>query len=231
MTKLYKFLLDLIFPIECLSCQKEDIWLCSDCSQKIKRIKKESCPLCGFPTASWEFCDLHKKDFKLEKVISPFDYNDPLLQLAIKTYKYRFVKDLAEPLGHLLSLEAKKYFSLLQNPVLVPVPLHRRREKWRGFNQAELLARAISKELRLPVKKLLKRVRTTTPQVDLKKEKRLENVKDAFSFDSQEKIDLKNKTIILIDDVATTCTTLEECAKILYSNGARNIWGLVLARG
>lgn len=225
------FLLDILFPIECLSCEKEGKWICGKCLLKIKRIQKKYCPACDSPTAHGEFCSRHKNEFRLNGLIAPFDYKNPLLEKAIKTYKYRFVKDLSAPLGLLLSLELRKHYYFFKNPLLVPVPLHPRKEKWRGFNQAKLLAQKISENRNIPVQDFLKRTRYTLPQVDLKKEIREKNVSNAFGFIPAPNINLEDKTLILVDDIATTVSTLEECAKILYSNGAREIWGLVLARG
>jgi ComF family protein len=101
--------------------------------------------------------------------------------------------------------------------------------KWRGFNQAELLARFTAKQLNYPVLPLLKRLRHTTPQALLKETARRANLKDAFVL--AESSSPLPETVILVDDVASTGSTLEECAQVLKKSGVKNVWGLVVARG
>jgi ComF family protein len=117
------------------------------------------------------------------------------------------------------------------NKIIIPVPLHVKRFRWRGFNQSELLADSIALHFKLPVEKtVLVRQKNNIPQVEVKDRKdRIENIKDAFICSSNEKV--KDKTVILIDDVATTSATLGECAKALKSAGAKEVWGVVVARG
>jgi ComF family protein len=128
--------------------------------------------------------------------------------------------------------------------LVVPIPLHKRRLRWRGFNQSELLANYISENLtpgmEIPVlNDILIRKKHTTPQMQVKKySERKENIKDAFEIypvksagGSAEKFKrIKNKNILLVDDVATTGATLNECAKTLKQSGAKKVFALVLAR-
>lgn len=118
----------------------------------------------------------------------------------------------------------------LENTVLIPVPLHKKRYLWRGFNQAELLAKEIGKRFNLPVlANVLSRTKNTTPQTQLNILERKENIQSAFSCLRPELIFRKN--ILLIDDVCTSGATLEECAKALSCGQPGKIWGLVLAKG
>ena len=113
--------------------------------------------------------------------------------------------------------------------VIVPVPLHRNRLRNRGFNQAQILAEVVSKKFGIPVASVLTRTKDTVPQFNLGRELRQDNVKDSFAVRSD--LDtIKNKTIVLIDDVTTTGSTIGECAKVLKNNGAKEIWALVLAK-
>jgi ComF family protein len=119
--------------------------------------------------------------------------------------------------------------------LIVPVPLHRRRERWRGFNQAELLAENLGKNLSpgydIPILKILKRKKFTAPQMKIKNYKEREkNIRSAFILNDPLEVELKNKKILLIDDISTTGSTLLECAKVLKSAGASSVWGMVLAR-
>lgn len=235
-TSAKKFLLDLLFPIFCLGCKKEGTWLCPDCLLKIKLNKKQTCPSCGHESFFGEFCEVCSVAFKLEGVIAASSYKNELLRNAIHTFKYHFAEDLALPLAGVLSgalLESKIFLNLLdaQNTVILPVPLHKNRYNWRGFNQAKLLGQEIGRKFDLPVlNNILARTKNTTPQTtQLNILERKENILGAFSCLRPNLVTGKN--IILIDDVTTTCATLEECAKTLYCGRPRQIWGLVLAKG
>ena len=117
------------------------------------------------------------------------------------------------------------------NPLVVPVPLHPRRLRWRGFNQSELLAESLAEHFLLQTDALtLNRVRQTMPQADIQeREQRLDNVSDVFSCAHPENV--RGRSILLIDDVCTTGATLNECARVLKENGAKRVVALVVARG
>ena len=229
--KFTNFILVLLFPKFCFGCQKEGSYLCEDC-QAILEIS-------GFhqPYRTSHLTDLY---FAL-------NYQKPLIKNLIKLFKYEpFVKDLSKTLSslilsHFRCLENSpefilEHFQLLDNKpnysdfVLFPVPLERSRLKWRGFNQAEEIAREISSFLKIPlVLDCLVKTKETLPQVELAKETRKENIKGVFSCFCPEKI--KGRKILLVDDVFTTGATLEEAAKVLKTAGAKEIIGLVVARG
>jgi len=113
---------------------------------------------------------------------------------------------------------------------LVPVPLHPRRQRKRGYNQSELLARALSRQVEIPTRTLLERTRATRPQVGLNLKARGENVRGAFSLDSRFAGDVRGLKILLVDDVFTTGSTLRECAAVLKRAGAGSVCALTLAR-
>lgn len=115
------------------------------------------------------------------------------------------------------------------NPIIVPVPLHPKREKERGFNQATIVASLIANRYSLVVKNLLTRVKDTGRQVGKKREERLKAMSGAFELSRDTPYVIPN-TILLVDDVWTTGATLRECAKVLRRGGAKQVWGLVLAR-
>lgn len=113
---------------------------------------------------------------------------------------------------------------------LIPIPLHKKRENQRGFNQAKLLAENIALYFNLPLlNNALIKTKATPPQADLKGRQRRENIKNAFSCLSPDLV--QNKTILLIDDVTTTGATLQQAAKVLKQAGARSVWSLVIAKG
>jgi len=146
------------------------------------------------------------------------------LQEAIKQLKYHYIKRLSVPLsGLLLTL------SLPDVDVVIPVPLHGRRLKERGFNQSALIAKHVSDTIKKPllINSLVK-TRDTQPQVGLTAEERKRNIKGAFSVYEPHRIN--GKRILLIDDVLTTGSTVRECSKVLKRSGARSIYVLTVAR-
>jgi len=165
------------------------------------------------------------------------DYENSSVIKIIKTFKYRFIKEMAIPISWLLKkyvfwLSAARKFNLLtESPIIIPVPLHYRRLNWRGFNQAELIAQSLSEILNCNFDaSLIKRTKIIKPQAEIEeREQRINNVRDIFQIIDRDKV--KNKTVLLIDDVCTTGATLNEGARILKESGAAKIIGLVFARG
>ena len=124
---------------------------------------------------------------------------------------------------------------LESKPIIIPVPLHPKRQKLRGFNQSELIAKEVSKRFGLPFsKRIVIRKKLTKPQAELKKKERLQNMTNAFSPSPEvlriSKKPLKGRSVLLIDDVWTTGSTMQACAKVLKSLGAEKIWAFTLAR-
>ncbi|MFH1610364.1 MAG: ComF family protein [Patescibacteria group bacterium] len=211
---LKKFFLDIIYPIKCLGCKKSNIWLCEDCFNKIK-ISEKRCESASF----------------LNGLIIATDYEDELVRKIISKFKYSFIQELKESLGKLL-IKKFKQLDNLNFDYIIPIPLFKRRELWRGFNQAELLAQEVSKEFSIPVlNNLVVRNKHTSQQVGQKKQKREENLKDAFKVNQEIRDMVRNKKILLVDDVFTTGITMEEVAKELKDVDIKEVWGLVVAKG
>ena len=234
--KLESFLLDTLFPIRCIGCGTGKAWLCDQCLTHIPLRRTQHCPTCLTQiTPSGEACFACYGKRSLDGLFVASHYKTKLLSQAIHTYKYRFVSAVAEPLSKLLLL-ALHHGELSLPDLIVPVPLHERRLRFRGFNQSALLARNLSTDLvpsfPLPLlENALMRTRFTTPQMKTEsKKERLANLRDAFSVDPQMKQEIKGKSIWLVDDVATTGTTLELCARALKKKGAKSVFGIVLAR-
>jgi ComF family protein len=227
LSSFYNFLLDLIFPKYCVGCGKEGVWLCKDCKEKIIYIKNPTCPSCNRLTSNGKFCNRCRSDSYLTGVIVAAYYNEGPLKEAIHNYKYNLIFDLKHELSDILSETLNKRWN--KKAYLVPVPLHKKRKAERGFNQSELLTEEICKKFNfILIKNKLVRKKYTTQQVKLSGKKRRQNMIGAFGWIGGKEI--KNKTIILVDDVYTTGATLQECAKMLRLAGAREIWALVLAK-
>jgi competence protein ComFC len=233
LNKVKDFILDLIFPRECLGCGGEGRYLCGDCLGKIDFVKIDYCPLCKKPSTLNKICPACQGETAIKAVWVAGDYNQKILQDLIHNLKYNYLEDISSDLARILFrfLRLKNIFINFginaENTILVPVPLHRKRFLSRGFNQSELLAEKLGKLLDVNNLGILKRVKNTQTQINLTRKERQENVKDAFAVLEKNS---NNKKIILIDDVLTTGSTFKECAKVLTSAGFGEIYGLVIAQ-
>ncbi len=224
---LKNFLLDLIFPRYCLGCQKElesqqTSQICEVCFGKIRFNR-------GFQ---------YQKKSAIKAILAAGRYDDPILREAIKAFKYRSIESLKEPLAKLAIdyLKKENLANKFSGFVVAPIPLTLRRKLNRGFNQSELLAKEIGAFLNCPVINLLKRKKFNSPQAEIPDwKKRKENITGVFEVRLRGIFEvglqsLPNK-IILIDDVSTSGATLEEAASVLKQAGAKEIYGLVIAKG
>ena len=216
----------MLFPPRCVGCRETGVLLCAKCREKCELINPPLCPRCGRPRPNGRLCPLCQRDpLRIDGVRSAV-YFDGTLREAIHGFKYSNLQDLAIPLGKLMSDYWEK--SPIPAEIIVPVPLHPDRLRERGYNQATLLTRELGKSIGLPIaENSLVRVRATLPQVELGAQERKENVRDAFRCSNAE---LKEKRILLIDDVCTTGATLEACSIALRQVGARSVWAFTLAR-
>lgn len=231
------WLLDLVFPVRCINCGQFGQYLCRKCLNKIPLKQKFECIGCKQHVPFGRTCRLCLKENCLDQLLIAADYKNPLVKKIIKTFKFKFVAGLSVPLSALL----KKYIKQLRNknkfnifaesPVLIPVPIHKLRKNWRGFNQSELLAKSLADIFQMEyAADILARIKNTIPQADIEeKSKRMENIKSVFTCLNPKKI--SGRTVLLIDDVCTTGATLNECAKVLKQNGAVGVTALVIAKG
>ena len=224
--------LELIFPRKCLVCGVfGDSYFCSDCVSQIERVVCPYCIRCGQPIRGekcWN-CAVMSPSFTTARAIGM--YTDTLRQ-AINEFKYNGRKMLAEPLTDLMCLYLTKSTDMPWGRVdcIVPVPIHPLRRRVRGYNQSELLAVSLGGKVDLPVvSDSLVRARFSCPQVELSGPQRRRNVKRSFRVENKPAI--KNKTVLLVDDVATTCSTIHECSKALLFAGARRVYALCVAFG
>jgi len=235
-----KFLLGLVnffYPITCSVCGKNLNYLsqtriCSKCKESFPTIKNLICQRCGMPLEDGgEHCYICRKDprkYHFDKMRSVYLYRDPLRSLILK-FKYLNRTFLAKDFALYMCEEMRLHNFYKDVDFIVPVPVNILRKIKRGYNQAELLADEISLKMNIPVlKKVLFRRRITKPQFKLSKFERFENIKNSF-FVKNRSI-LKNKTILLIDDIVTTSATVSDCSLALKTSSVKKVHVLTLAR-
>ena len=228
MNKYKYFLLELFFPSFCLGCQKEGTYLCEDCKATLD-------------ISEFNYC-LYNKNLTGLYFALPYKERH-LTRKLIHQFKYQpYIKDLAKTLALLLAehffLSGNNKEDVWHNSVLIPVPLDKNKLKSRGYNQAEELSKELSKILKVPViSDNLIKIKSTKSQMELSKEERERNLQGAFAISpsslratAKQSFNLKDKKLFLVDDVYTTGSTMEECAKVLKQAGAKQVWGIAIAR-
>jgi len=193
----------------------------------LPQLKGPLCPRCGKPQASGILCPVCVRvQTEIDGIRSPYRFEETIRK-AVHQLKYQNLRAVSFCLAELLADYLQS--NPLPGEIIVPVPLHPRRLRERGYNQSGLLARGLGKIMNLPVvENCLVRVKEAQPQVKTPSiEERRKNVIDAFMCRDEK---LRGKQIILIDDVCTSGATLESCGIALKSKGVISIWGLTLAR-
>jgi ComF family protein len=202
--------LDLLYPPRCVGCEREGAYLCPDCTAGLPLLSEGEAVWGGGP---------------LDGIVAPFIMSGAARE-AVHRLKYSGLRAIAPLMGRMMAerLGARAVAADL----VVPVPLHPRRKRQRGYNQAELLAREVSRSLMLPLDAQgLVRVGHAGQQARAAgREERRANVAGAFLARRA----FSGLAVLLVDDVATTGATLESCAKEVRQAGARSVWGLTFAR-
>ena len=237
--------LDLVFPSRCAGCREwSEAIFCLVCQRHLKIVAPPICYCCGvsFDALAQVLPDSLCADCRdnryhrmpiLDKRRAPFIYLGPVRK-AIHAFKYRGKTSLATPLSALLLEYSRDHANgifLKDIQLIVPVPLHPVRKWRRGYNQSTLLAQELSKSTGIACAEVLRRTRHTVPQVELHADERTQNIKGAFDMSNSvwpEYSGMQN--VLLIDDVATTGATLEECARVLKKRGVKTVSALTLAR-
>lgn len=226
-------LLDLFFPRRCPICDRVlpiGALICTECAKELHRIVPPYCIKCGKPIADAgkEYCsDCRSNVHFYREGRALYEYRT--VRTSIYRFKYKKRYEYADFYGRALAEELGAVIRRWQPDVLIPVPLHKTKKQSRGYNQAEALARVLGKILDIPVNTtLIKRVKKTTPQKQLNRQLRQNNLKKAFKIDRN---DVKLKTIIIIDDIYTTGSTVDAMALALREAGIQNIYFIALAIG
>ncbi|GAW68606.1 competence protein ComF [Geoanaerobacter pelophilus] len=234
----FRPLLDLFFPPLCHACrafipEAGELFICADCLDKVAFLTTPLCTVCGAPFAtdqgSDHTCGACLTHPPLHTCRSAAILEGPLQQL-IHRFKYGGRVQLSLPLG-LLALSALSEFCNEAAPdLIVPVPLHKKRLRQRGYNQSQLIAQVLAKKLGLPLEVgNLRRLRWTEPQTTLDAAKRVANVKGAFGV--REAGRLEGKRVLLVDDVLTTGSTMRACVDALMDAEVSAVAAVTVARG
>ncbi len=246
-------ILDLLFPKYCVNCRKIGSFLCPTCFSLLSFDDKTICLVCQKASFNHETHPVCRRRHTIDGSFSALKYNSVAKKL-ISSFKFKpYVKELQKLLASLF------YESLIQNEylhrilgqyheiILVPIPLTSSKMRSRGYNQSEILAESLARNLKLPTssrwpsglrgasktQNLLMRTKETRTQVGLKKKQRRENISGVFRISNKYQFQISNlkyNSYFLVDDVLTTGATLMEAAKVLKQNGAKRVWGLTLAR-
>jgi len=229
-------LLHLIYPAVCAACTRplvqSEQHFCTSCRAALTTDSLPSCPRCASTVGPFSVLEggcnnCRAYAFHFKNVIRLGPYDGLLREMILRT-KHVTGELLSELLGSLWAEHAEGRLRALQAHVVMPVPLHWWRRWTRGYNQSESLARALAARLGLPCRgRWLRRVRNTPRQVDQSAAARRENVRNAFI--APVRLDLRGKTVLLVDDVLTTGSTASEAASALRKAGAGQVVVAVLA--
>ena len=242
-----EFLLDVIFPRFCVGCGWFGKYICEQCEPRIEYYEPQTCPYCELPSPFGLTHPRCQKAWGLDGMFILAHYQG-IIPRIIHSVKYRNQFAL---LGEIAELIKLKYHGKFIFDYLVPVPLSKKREEKRGYNQAKKFAEKLSLPFtdyslqsgqkaadssQWSVVNLLVRTRETKPQFELKYDDRKQNMKDAFSLNPalstvNREPALRGYSFCLVDDVATTGATIFECAKVLKRSGAEKVYAICIARG
>lgn len=230
LSQIYGLFLQCFYPEFCVACGKYGGVVCSDCFNTIECCTSSICLFCGRLTTEGKVCEKCRKSHKFipKAVFWTASYHHPVVKELLHNFKYNTQYACGDILAEML-FQRLKPCAFPKDLIVIPVPLHKNKLKKRGFNQSEILARAVSGKLNLHGGTAMRRVIETKTQVGLTREQRMVNMHEAFVCSDPELI--QGKSVLLIDDVVTTGSTLNECAKVLKSAGAKAIYVATVARG
>lgn len=227
--KLLTFLKDIISPKKCYSCQKEGSFLCLDCLSKLSNFQPY-CYICKQKSNNFKVHDKCKRnDIFYNKVIVLTHYKNYIISKLIKDWKYYNKKDIFEDFWKYLS------YLLFENTfwdyIIISSPVYFWKKLFRWFNQSEIMAKKVSEELWIIYKNdLIKKIKNTKAQSHLEnKKERLVNLNNTFKINSKYLDSIKWKKIIVVDDIISTWTTINEISKVLKNNWVKEVIWLIIA--
>jgi competence protein ComFC len=230
-------LVSLFFPPHCASCgadTQRGVHVCADCTVRARPIERPFCQRCSEPfegeiEGDFQCANCGGRELHFDCAVAPY-LSRGIVREFIHRFKYDHERFLRRPLGDWLADALSD--ARLQNPpfdAIVPVPLHPARLRERGFNQAALLAELLAERAAVPVFECLQRTRYTTTQTRLDRHERMENLRNAFRV--RQSASVQSRHLLIVDDVFTTGSTVDECARVLRRAGAASVRVATVARG
>ncbi len=229
--KLIKLIKDIISPKKCYSCNKEWHFLCKNCFKKIYKYKPY-CYICKNINNNFIIHKFCKNKFYLDKIIVLTRYKDKIIKKLLQDAKFYWKKDIFEDFAIYLSklLQENEKIQRKRNYIIIPIPMYFLKKVFKGYNQTDILAKNIWDILQIKVKyNVIKKIKNTRQQSKLTKKERIINLQNAFKINKKQIDNIDNKKVILIDDIVSTGTTLNEVAKTLKENWIKNIIWLAIA--
>lgn len=233
-------LLDILYPRRCPVCSEiVDVrgeLSCIECRKKLIFIEEPKCKRCGKPLEqdNKEYCyDCEKKSRDFTRGIALWLYNKEMKK-SMADFKNHGRREYAEFYTEELLKACKEEIMDISPDALVPVPIHKKKLMERGYNQADVLARSIGDKLEIPVlSELLVRKKDTLPQKQLNDKERMRNLAEAFDFSHIERSCFRKKLnkVLLVDDIYTTGSTIEACARVLKNNGINEVYFVTVCIG
>lgn len=235
MKKITEKIWNLIYPGRCVLCdavlagKEKDV--CRLCGPKLQIITQPYCMKCGkaLNKQEDEYCNdclLHPHMYEQGRSLLVYD---GIIKKSLYRFKYAGRKEYAKAYSHLAEQYLGDYINEIQPDALIPVPLHKKRYQKRGYNQSEVFARELGAGMGIPVvSKMVERVKNTLPQKELDRSDRQNNLKKAFKINRN---DVKLNTIIIIDDIYTTGSTIDALAATLKEAGVQKIFFLTISGG
>lgn len=221
---------DAIFPKRCVSCGNQGEWLCAPCDALLFFRPQQDCLVCGRHNDTGVMCPHCSQRAYTRRFLCAFGYRQAVPVRLVKLFKYDFVRSVHGTLARLLIEFFEKQSGLPKDPLVLAVPLHEKRRRWRGYNQSAMLAKAVADHFGWHHDDgLLLRHKATDPQAKMESSARRLNVDGCFSV--KDGADLRGRRVLLVDDVITTGATVEACALALKRAGARSVDALALIRG
>lgn len=238
MKEIHSKILDFIYPRRCPVCQEiimpKGELVCADCYLELKLVKDPRCMKCGKPIdqEEKEYCfDCQKRQFHYEYGYGMWVY-DEKMQHSIAAFKYKNKREYGDFYVSELLRHYQEKIRRMEVDVIVPVPVHAKKLRKRGYNQAALLAKGVGDALGIAVEtNLLVRTKNTLPQKTLDDRERFRNLSEAFGINPNVKFDYMDKKVLLIDDIYTTGSTIEVCTNVLLAAGVGKVYYISVCIG
>lgn len=219
--KLLFFMRSFLFPERCAVCGRlcKSRYFCKNCAKLLTPLEKKRCPRCGLPK---DHCNCKHYFYYFDGIAAPF-LNEGAAQTALYVFKFSGAKTVAPYFGHEMATDFARSFPGLSFYAVTAVPMKLNRKRKRGYNQAEVLARLVAKELGVPYRPLLRQTgqRAVQHKTNSARE-RFENIAGKFALCRG--VDVRDKTVLLVDDIKTTGASLSECARQLKLGGASAVY-------